>query len=192
VRRGRRTHSPLAGYWLVIAVVVLALVVATSCSDEGNGEDAGESLQRGLEAQTAGDLAQAEKDYLDVLEADPDNLFAFYNLGLIAQTRGNNFEAEENYRKALSADPEFTPALFNLAIVRAALGAPEEAISLYRQVIALEPQNADAHLNLGFLLRETGRRKEGNDEIELAVEIDPGLTGSSPSPTPEPASPLGP
>ncbi|MGH2729503.1 MAG: hypothetical protein ACRDJI_02720, partial [Actinomycetota bacterium] len=60
------------------------------------------------------------------------------------------------------------------------------------RVIALEPQNAGAHLNLGYLLRETGSRKEGNDEIELAVEIDPTLTGSSPSPTPGPESPLGP
>ena len=126
-----------------------ALLVACSGDEKTEADEALEALNRGLEAHVAGDLDGAAAEYQDVLEIDPRNSFAIYNLGLIDQTRGNFQSAETRYRLALSITPDFTAALFNLAIIRTELGDREEAISLYRQVIAVDPNHATGHLEPG-------------------------------------------
>lgn len=184
--RRRRSARPL----LALATVAL-LVVGSACGrGEPTGAEQARTLSEGLRAHSAGRLDEAARLYGDVLEHDPDNKFAHYNLGLIEQIRGGG-RAEAEYREALRIDPNFAPALFNLAIIRAQAGSVQEAIDLYRRVIGVDPKHADAHLNLGFLLREIGQNAEGDAELAKATELDPSLASRiPPSPTPEgPARP---
>lgn len=167
-----------------VAVFVVACSTATSEADLAN-----QALQEGLAAHQAGDLETAAALYREALKHDPQNKFAFYNLGLIDQTNGDLPSAENNYRLALGIDPAFTAALFNLAIVRDALGDQREAIELYRQVIAIDPLHAGAHLNLGLLLRSQGQTAEGDAEIRKARDIDPTIVGTDEATPPPAASP---
>ncbi len=177
--------------YLPIALIVLLLIVASALAfgacggGKSDAEKASDALSAGLEAHTAGNLDEAAKDYRAVLVLDPQNKFAYFNLGLIDQTRNNLASAENNYRVALGIDPDFPSALFNLAIVRKALGDPQEAIQLYRHVISVTPDSAGAHLNLSFLLRDAGDTVGANAELATAVRLDPTLqsrTGGSPTP----------
>lgn len=147
-----------------------------ACSGNGEREEADEILQQGLEAQAAGDLATAEDAYLRVIQLDPQNKFAYYNLGVIEQSRGELPAAESHYRTTLGLDPDFVPALFNLAILRTEPGA-DEAVTLYEHLIELDPSHAAAHLNLGFLLIEQGHERRGQKELDEAVRLDPTLEG---------------
>jgi Tfp pilus assembly protein PilF len=141
--------------WM-LALAILIVLGSLACSPpKSKLEQAQDVLQRGLEAQTAGRLDEATTAYREVLELDPRNKYAFYNLGVIDQNSGRAQAAENNYRIATSIDPDFTPALFNLAILRTDAGANDEAIALYRRVIAAEPFNAAGHLNLGYALAST-------------------------------------
>ena len=48
---------------------------------------------------------------------DPQNKYAYYNLGYIAQVRGDKANAESQYKLALAVDPKYDPALYNPALV---------------------------------------------------------------------------
>lgn len=167
-------------------VILLVFAMAGCDGDgEGEGERADEILQLGLEAQAAGDLATAEDAYLRVIQLDPQNKFAYYNLGVIDQGQGDLQGAERHYRTTLGLDPDFVPALFNLAILRTEAGFADEAVNLYEHLIEVTPLEtaspedirlvAAAHLNLGFLLIEQGHERRGQKELAEAIRLDPTL-----------------
>jgi len=155
--------------YLLLVLILVSVVLAGCTPGKSKADLADAALQRGLQAHAAGRLEEATAIYQEVLDLDPRNKFALYNLGLIDQTSGRPASAENYYRLVINLDPSFAPALFNLAILRTAAGSTAEAIELYRRVIALEPDQAGAHLNLGLLLRSIGQEVEGDREIDLAL-----------------------
>lgn len=175
--------------WLALGVSIAVLVAA--CGTQNTSSQAPDPLQAGLKAQLEGKTNDAIRDYQLVLQKDPHNKFAYYNLGLIDQLAGRNDAAELKYRTALQTDPDFAPALYNLAILRTG-PAPEEAVALYRHVIALRPGDPSAHLNLGYLLISLKQVAEGKAELDRAVALNPALAANvkatlnaSPSPSPK-------
>jgi tetratricopeptide (TPR) repeat protein len=180
----RRTIPSMRARTRIVLVACLLMVgtSAAACSSEPEppGDQAGEVLRRALQAHGDGDLDAAVDLYKQVLVLDPDNKFAYYNLGLIHQTEGRLGAAAEDYELAIGIDPAFAPALFNLATVRAEEGDLEAAIELYRRVLESNPDNAAAHLNLGFALIDVGEGKDGKAELLIAVELDPALESRIP------------
>jgi Tfp pilus assembly protein PilF len=174
----------------MLAAVSLAVLLLAGCGgskeEPSEAQLAAQALERGLQAHSSGDLETATADYREALAHDPDNKFAYYNLGLIDQSEGRGEFAESNYRMALSIDPNYVPALFNLAILRVDAEAGTEAVDLYSQVIALDPSNAVAHLNLGLLLIDLGKPTQGNKEVSTAVDLDPALLVRVPEETQSP------
>jgi Tfp pilus assembly protein PilF len=159
-------------------LVVLSLaLVACGGGQNGESQDPAALLQEALRLHAQGNLEAAEAAYLDVIRLDPQNEFAYYNLGVIAQGRGDDEAAEESYRTTLRIDADFVPALFNLAILQTEAGVLKEAVSLYDHIIEVEPGNAAAHLNLGFVLIERGKVERGQAELAEAVRLDPSLEG---------------
>jgi tetratricopeptide (TPR) repeat protein len=179
--RSQETTPPQGwGSKLAVVMLVAGLVLSGACSKNDNGqaseaELAAAALQRGLEAHAAGDLPAAAAAYREVILHDPNNQYAYYNLGVIDQANGSLASADSNYSLALSIDPGYVPALYNLAIVKTAEGDVRAAIDLYQRAIDAEPDYAPAHLNLGFALIDEGQRKKGKAELGTAVELDPSL-----------------
>ena len=180
----------------VLTAFVVAVVGLAACSNgsepSGRTGDAEEVLNEALAAHSAGDLDEAVDLYEEVLVLDPQNRFAYYNLGLIDQTRGHDDAAADEYEQAIAVAPGFTAPMFNLAIIRAEQGAIDEAIGLYRDVIAVDDTDARAHLNLGFLLVDAGEREEGERELARAVELDPTLAPRVPDGQPVAGETTGP
>jgi tetratricopeptide (TPR) repeat protein len=171
--RTRRRRLFFGGAGLAgLGAIIFALSLFTG---GGGGTDNAELLQRGVVLQNAGQLDEAAGIYREVIDADPDNKVAYFNLGVIDHTQGQTQEAAANYVQVLSIDPVYVPALFNLAILRTDEGDAQGAIGLYRRVIAADADNAPAMLNLGILLLENGEEAEATELISRAVEIDPSL-----------------
>lgn len=171
----------------MLAAVGLVAVLAVGCGggdDASPKKEAAKRLDEALAAHAEGRISEATKAYREVLDKEPDNKYAHYNLGLIDQQAGRAKQAEKEYRAALAIDANFTSALFNLAILRAPADATE-AERLYRTVIGLEPGNASAHLNLGFLLLSKDQQGAGEAELDKAVELDPSLASRVPERDPE-------
>ena len=177
----------------LLALPTIALLVAVGGCGRSEADLAADALDRAMKAHVAGRIDEAADGYREVLAHDPQNKYAFYNLGLIDQTAGRSDAAERNYRLVLASDPNYGPALFNLAIIRAAAGATPEAIDLYRRAVATQPNYAGAHLNLGLLLRASGQKVEGDAEVKRAIELDPSLAkNAAPSSGQAPGAKVGP
>jgi len=165
----------------VTALAAALLLGSAACSD--GPDDAGSAttstrvdqlVQRGLGELQAGSTDAAGATFRRVLDADPDNAYAHYNLGLIAQRAGDAAAAMTQYDAALAADPGFGPALYNKGI----LTEPTDlsgAVGLYRKAVAADPDLAAAHMRLGFALLHLGSTADGEKELAAGVRLDPSM-----------------
>src|SRR5947209_3479175 len=84
----------------------------------------------------AGQWQQAEQLYLQILQADPNNVDAWHFLGLIAGQTGRDAQAVEYLRTALRLKPDFAAAHLNLGNVFMSQKQLPEAVTCYRQAVA--------------------------------------------------------
>ena len=148
---------------------------------------AGDALQRGLAAHTAGRIDEAISLYYQVLAKDPTNKFAFFNLGQIEHTRNHPAAAEAFYRLALESDKNMTSALYNLALLRQAAGDSAESAALLRRFVQTIPNDGPSHWNLGLALRSLGQTAEANAEFARAQQLDARLVPPAGSAVPRPS-----
>ncbi len=73
-------------------------------------------LERGHRLWNSGDYQRAYDSYQSSVEQDPDNLWAYFNLGCLALETPQRFLAPEYFSAALQIDNEFFPAQVNFAM----------------------------------------------------------------------------
>jgi len=120
----------------------------------------------------AGQLAEAERLYGEVLVAEPDHLQALVLSGALAHMAGRNGKAVDLFGRALAISEE--PNLhYNIGLAKWALGERGEAATHWRRAIALHPNFAQAHMNLGNVLREEGHIDEALPHLRQALNLQP-------------------
>ncbi|MFE9613652.1 tetratricopeptide repeat protein [Streptomyces sp. NPDC006012] len=179
----RRLLAALTGAGAVVTGVT-AWAVASHLAADPDSEartsanrvlgEADSALQEGIRKDQKQDYHGAARSYRRVLELDPRNKFAWYNLGVIAQRAGSTSEARADYDEALKTDPSLPQALFNKAILLKS-SEPAESIGLLRRAIAAKPGASTAHLQLADILAQQKRVGEAVDEYRRAVAADPSL-----------------
>ncbi len=121
----------------------------------------------------AGELAEAEVLYLQLLAVAPDCFDAWHLLGVLNRQRGRLNEAIHLMERSLLINDQ-EPAVFNnLGVAHQAAGHRDEAETQYRRALALMPGYADAHYNLGTLLAESGRYGEAETSYRRAILFNP-------------------
>lgn len=172
------------------ALFAVAIAIGVACqptaAPKTTAEIAAESLERGVQADTAGRVDEAITAYFQVLSNEPKNKFAFYNLGQVYRRANELVIAEGYYRQALKVDPNFVAALFGYGFTRLAAADWAEAERANKAVTAAEPQNAPAWFNLGLALQNQSKQTEATQAFQRARQIDPNLT-PPPAPTPRPS-----
>jgi tetratricopeptide (TPR) repeat protein len=113
---------------------------------------ANETLAQARKHHQAGDLAQAEPLYRQVLQAEPGNARAWYLLGTLCHAAHRPGEAEANFRQSLQLNPRDASAHNHLGVVLAQQGHYEEAIGCFREAIGLDRGNVEFWRNLGAAL----------------------------------------
>ncbi|MGW0881623.1 tetratricopeptide repeat protein [Streptomyces sp. NPDC002671] len=151
---------------------------APSSTDQ-NKRDADLLLQAGIAQQENHDVEAADRSYRRTLELDPQNKYAWYNLGVMAHEAGRAAVARADYDKALKIDPAFTSALFNEGLLLES-SDPDRAGELLKRVIAGNPKAGAAHLHLGRIRAQQNHGKDAADEFRHAVAADPSLRSQVP------------
>jgi tetratricopeptide (TPR) repeat protein len=186
----RKARGPLTGVlWVVLALAIGGggfaagrltapdekTASAAPNGDSGSAASVSQLLSQALQLHTGGDLDGASALYDQILDKDPQNKYALFNLGQIAQTRGQFDLAIEKYQAAIAVDPKYGPALYNAGLAYASKGDRAHAIQMLRQALEVSPDSATAMFNLGTQLVADGKNAEGTALIERAIEKDPSL-----------------
>jgi tetratricopeptide (TPR) repeat protein len=88
-------------------------------------------------------LDDAERAYLRVLAAMPNDPRTLHNLGNVASRRGDTNRAIDYYRAAIEADDHYILAYYQLANLLNAAGNQNAAYGAYLSVLERQPRNAN-------------------------------------------------
>ncbi len=101
------------------------------------------TYESAMAAHRAGNLAQAERLYRDMLRIDGRNFSALHMLGFLKAQLGQFDEAITLMAKALKANPSDLGALTNYAHALMAAQRQEEALAAYDRILAARPDQIE-------------------------------------------------
>lgn len=99
-----------------------------------------------------GQLAKAEKAFLEALRLDPDNAEALNGLGAVYDRRGQPAAALLAYQAALAKAPASPHILANLGYSLQLAGRGAESVTPLRQALAMDPGNVTTRTHLASAL----------------------------------------
>jgi cytochrome c-type biogenesis protein CcmH/NrfG len=136
-------------------------------------------VNQALAHHRAGQLAEAERLYLQVLDVDPNHADALHLLGMVAFQGGDLDRAALTIRQAIALHPTAASYHSNLGNVLQAQDKLDEAAASYRQALVLRPDLAETHVNLGYVLQQLGDVDGSLAEFRLALRFSPDLAEAS-------------
>ena len=108
-----------------------------------------------------------------LVQQEPQDFGAQYNLGFTLQHLLRWDEAIAAYQRAIALNPEFADAHVNLGSCCQHQGRYAEAEREFRAAIALNASLTQAHFNLGLVLKRSGRWAESVEPLKRALELAP-------------------
>jgi len=122
-------------------------------------------LARARQSNSSDDLAEAEKEFQQELQLDPENGNAAYEIGLARQNAGQFAEAQQLFERVLKFHPDFEDAQLGLASVLTSQGKPQEALPHLRKAIALNGENEVSWYRLSQVERSMGNAVESQQAL---------------------------
>ena len=129
-----------------------------------------QALDHAIKLHQAGQVAQAEQMYRQILQHDPNQPDALHLLGLIAHHAGVREPAVELMSRAIAIAPNMALYRINLAKVYRALGRWGEATASARRGVELAPMVVEGLVELSACLRGEGKLEEAEQVARRAVD----------------------
>lgn len=133
-------------------------------------KDAGFRFYLGDLALAKRDLPEAEKQYREVLELQPENALALNNVAWLMAT-AKKPGAVALAEKAVELLPDRPVIMDTLATALAAEGQPAKAVDIMRQAMALDDKNPMWRLTLARLLIQAGDKAGAKTELDTLAAL---------------------
>ncbi len=133
------------------------------------------SFARALQHHRAGQLAEAERGYRQVLAVMPRHADSLHLLGLIARQEGRLDAAIALIRQAVAINGKAAPFHCTLGNALLEKRQVDDALACFRTAIGLDPRLVEAQVNLGCALSEAGQLDEAIRHFRLALLVKPDL-----------------
>lgn len=140
-------------------------------------EEAGQAIKAlffaAEEFFVAGNLAEAEKKYIEIISLDHKNIEAYKKLGEIYLERKNYDHAEETFLYILKLKADDIETLFDLGFLFKERGDFDKALKSFVRVVELEPTNPR---NLDFLIDISiivGNKDLAEETLKKLTEVNP-------------------
>lgn len=132
-------------------------------------------LNTAIAQHQAGQLAQAEQIYRQILQQQPQNVDAIALLGVIACQHHRLEDGIALYRQALALRPDHRQARenLNLALFKHGRELIDEAIKTLNLMANMQPSNPHPHILLGSLYHEQSLLDQALSHFQLALDINP-------------------
>jgi protein O-GlcNAc transferase len=125
-----------------------------------------------------GELAQAERLYLEILATAPACFDALHFLASIRYREGRYEASASLFQQAIEASPGRADAYSNLGLAHEKLQRSEQALANYDSALALKPGFAEAINNRGNALATLGRQEEALASYDRALALKPGYVAA--------------
>lgn len=130
-------------------------------------------LSQAIAFHQSGNLADAERLYLQLMAAAPREAAPPHLLGVVRAQQGRNSEALELIGKALKIRPDAPEMLSNYGNVLKTQGHFAEALDSYDRALAIKPDYIAVIAKRGQVLRDLGRVDEALQATERALALKP-------------------
>ena len=121
----------------------------------------------------AGQLAQAEMLYREILATNPRHAASLHLLGGIALQTGHGDAAVDLIGKAIALDHRIPDFYCDLGTALQQQGKPDAAAQAYRRALALKPNCVAALNNLGNVLSDQGKLDEATKLYHRRLVLQP-------------------
>jgi tetratricopeptide (TPR) repeat protein len=140
---------------------------------DGASQSTAGSLADALRLHQAGNLAEADRLYRQVLRDEPENASALHLLGLVAQQSGRHADAAEHIERAARLRPDDAEIFSNLGTVRAAQRRPHDAVACFCRAVELAPDFVAARANLGNAFIQLGQPAQAEECFREVLRRQP-------------------
>ncbi len=130
-------------------------------------------LKQGEALFAEGEIEEAEKCFLELLNENPEDTEVLNNLGVISHTKGNFEKAEDYLLKALAVKKDHLDALQNLADLYQSAKRWKEASVQLEQYMAINDQDPNLCNQLGVVYLEMGDTEKARIALEKSLELNP-------------------
>lgn len=130
-------------------------------------------LAHASQRHNAGQLAEAELGYRQVLQSNPEHPDALHLLGVLIGQSSDVQTGVNLINKAIQLRPKFPEALFNLGLLLQNNGLVYEAALSYTRVVRLDPKRAQAWNNLAICFNDLGQIDDALSTIEEGIARNP-------------------
>jgi tetratricopeptide (TPR) repeat protein len=140
---------------------------------DGFGSRLGKMFEAALGYHRSGNLAEAERNYRQILSIDPNHSHSLHMLGMLAYNQGLTEVAIRQIHQAIATDTRIPEFHHNLGNIMRDAGRREEAAACYRRALGLKPDLVDTLYNLGNLCQDLGRADEAVTHFQRAAALKP-------------------
>jgi len=127
----------------------------------------------GLVKMSAGDSAEAEKQFRTAADLDPKSAAPYRDLGLLYNKTGKADQSAEELKRALQLDPKDWKTYMAMGLDSFQAGRFQESASAWEMALKLEPDNVPVLRNLGAVYHSMGRDDDAVAALQHALEIKP-------------------
>jgi protein O-GlcNAc transferase len=133
-----------------------------------------QALAQALDLHKQGKLAEAERIYVAVLAARPENVDALQYLSLIRYANGQFAEALQLTATVMRLRAPSPQLLVHHGLVLNALNRSDEALESFDRALKMKSKFPDAHNNRAVVLMSLNRNEEALESLRKALAIVPG------------------
>ena len=135
--------------------------------------DPDELMRQAFPLHQAGNVAEAQRLYREILDLAPDYADAHFLLGCIEHETGRHQEAIPHLRNALRVDGKNLHFQLTLGQAHYALGHWHEALVYFQNAAGIGADNLQCWTNLGCAYEKLGRLDEASQSFEKALALAP-------------------
>jgi tetratricopeptide (TPR) repeat protein len=141
-----------------------------------NGANVSARTMAALLVHAKGDVQDAKRRYMELLNIEPRAALAANNLAWIYADEQQNLDvALDLAERATEQIPDYAEAWDTLGWVYQRKQLPLLAVAPFEQAVTKDPSNAMFHYHLGMALVGTGDRERAKDSLQTALKLQPSL-----------------
>ena len=133
---------------------------------------ADEMFRRALALLQAGQVAEAERSFRQVLHAQTKHVGALNLLAILMMQLGRFAEAEDFVRRALQENSKSDVTFYNYGLILKSLGRPAEAVEQFSRALAINSAVPETWNNRGVVFNDLKRYPEANADFDKALSIN--------------------